>query len=749
MVTPLPSASTPLKPLTKIWLNKIKKAKEVKHERFGQYADECQKFYDGPHDFMWRNDYSGGKGGFLDKSNEDDKPRFRMTVNRAFEAVALFGPALYHRNPQVLVTPKHWPDIAPEALGLNPQADQMQAQYWQQIQMQQQMQYSVKQTHAKLQEHYLNWLQHESDKKTQCQRAINEALIKGMSTLWTEMFSPDGTDYSYPRSTYVSVDDIVIDPDAEYWEDVTWIARRCVHPIYDVEREYGYQEGTLKGHFSSRDNQSSHHNPGTKAAKKRGRSHDLLEYWQVYTKSGMGHRLNEDDVDGDWKKKYNFDLFGDFCYLAVAEDIHEPLNIPNKEFVAGFEMQDEAKVQELFMRAQWPIPYWTDGGWPMARVFFYDKPKSVWPVPLLKPAIGELRFVNWCMSFLADKVASSATTYVGVLKSAAEEMGAQIKGKMGPYTMVEVSEILSAGGTRSIKDIVHFLDAPNFSIDIWKMVAEVLDMIDKRTGLTDLVYGLTGSQMRSATEAEVRDANTTVRPDHMASQVEDWLGEVACKEMQAARWLKDGQSMLPVLGPYGAQIWDQQIRTGNVDAVVRDFDFRIEAGSARKPNKNNRIRQLTEFGQVALPMLQQFAQMGQTGPYNAYMQDWAKANDLDAAPYMVQLPPPPEQQGPSPEELEVQKLQMELQMKQMEFQMKQAEGQLGIQYDQNKLIIDQNKAALDLEQDKAEHKQEMKQAEESHDQDLELAKEKAKVDVNIAREKARASAQQVQPPSSN
>ena len=37
---------------------------------------------------------------------------------------------------------------------------------------------------------------------------------------------------------------------------------------------------------------------------------------------------------------------------------------------------------------------------------------------------------------------------------------------------------------QSIKDVITFLDAPQFNVDIWNMVAQVLELIDKRTGLT-------------------------------------------------------------------------------------------------------------------------------------------------------------------------------------------------------------------------------------------------------------------------
>ena len=94
-----------IRPLCQQWLAKIKAAKTQKWERFGQYAEESMKFYDGAHDWMWKEEYATGPGGFLEKGGTSGFPTFRMTVNRVFEAVALFGPALYHNNPHITVTP--------------------------------------------------------------------------------------------------------------------------------------------------------------------------------------------------------------------------------------------------------------------------------------------------------------------------------------------------------------------------------------------------------------------------------------------------------------------------------------------------------------------------------------------------------------------------------------------------------------------------------------------------------------------
>ena len=726
------------------WLHKIKDAEKQKKEKFGKYADEALKFFDGAHDWMWKGAYAKAPGGFLDKEAQGAMPTFRMTVNRVFEAVALFGPVLYHRNPRIQVTPRTIPDISPESLGMQP-GDQQAAQAYQILKMQQDAEGEIKRTHAGLKEHYLNWLQDEANKKTQCRMAINEAIIKGMGLLWTELYRPGGSGTSYPRSYYVSVDDLVLDPDAKYWEDVQWVARKVIHPTWQVEREYGLPDGELKGSRESLRSQATQYAGNRRKSsgeKRSGQSFDLIEYWQVYSKAGFGDRLKSIDRQSA-ESKFDFETFGDFCFLAVADDIPYPLNLPTPAFS---QLGDE----DLFMRAQWPIPFWTDGGWPFSALSFYEKPGEVWPISLIKPAIGELRFVNWCMSFLADKVAAASTTYVAVAKAAGAEIQDQIKSGLGPYTHIEISDLFG----KSVKDMVSFLDAPSFNVDIWRMVSEVLEMIDKRTGLTELIYGLSGStQIRSATEADVRNQNVSVRPDDMASRVEDWLSLCALKEIEAAEWMLSGKDVAPVLGGLGAQIWDTQIRQQDFERTIREYDYRIEAGSARKPNPVNRIRQLNEFAQIAMPVLQNFVGQGLIEPYNALIEDWAKANELDPERYIItkeviqqreqqqmqmqmqaqQQEAQQQQQDPAIQ-AQQQQAQMDMQMKQMEMQIKQTEAQSKSQVAQQEVQAKQ----IDLRVQQQEHQQELQQDSEKHDQEVEQAREAHQLEMDFMREKIKA-----------
>ena len=700
------SKTHPLNSLCEQWLEKIAVGCKIRHERFGQYAEEATRFYDGNHDWMWQEQYARGVGGFLDKSG-GVMPNFRISVNKLFEAVALFGPALYHQNPNVQVSPLEQAEVPIEALGLdfdNPAIAEMAMQ----LEAEEQQQKLIKSACASVKQRYLNWLQYETDKKTQSRRAITEGIVAGLGLLYTDLYQPPFSKIKMPRSTYLSWKDFVADPDADYWEDAQWIAVRRVHAVNLVERKFNLTPGDLKGHMQSLGAQATPRGKKEVNQNRPGESFDLIEYWEVFSKNGFGDRLRKPVTK---ESKYNFDVFGDYCYLVVAKGIPFPLNMPSDVLKAA------ADVEELFERSQWPIPYWYDassgGGWPVSRLMFYDKPKDIWPISIFKPAIGELRFVNWCLSFLADKVASSCNTYVGVLKAAGVSIQKQIAGQHSPFTVVEISDALG----KTLKETIEFLQAPNFSVDIWNMLAQVLDLIDKRTGITELMYGMSKNQMRSATEANVRNENLSIRPDDMAQSVENWLSETNVREMQCARWFCEPQDVAPSVGTKGAYIWQQYVMSQDVDAVVRDFDYRIEAGSARKPNKANRIAALSEFGQQAMPTFQALALQGMIGPFNAFMADMAKALDIDPTPYLVE---------PQEGSAEDQAAQAELELKVQEFELK-------LQEMQAKLGMEMEVHEVELAQSHEKHEMEMEQSREK----MTLEKEKAKTQAQVAKTKAK------------
>lgn len=723
----LESVNSPLSGVVQRWLSLIEEAKKVKHELFGQFANESAKFFDSVHNFMWSDEYAMSKqGGFLaeDHFGSSGLPTFRMSVNPVSDAVRLFGPALYHRNPNIVVEPKLPPKMDAADLGLD-ETDPFQAQAAMAVMQQQELTEKRETTTGKLCQHYLNWLQLETDKKDQSRMAINDAIVKGMGILWTEIYQPPNSQIRYPYSTYMSVDDLVKDPDARYRKEVQWIARRCVHPVNLVEEKYGYAPGSLRGTMQSiHSQQSKKSRQDLRNGKRDSKSFDLIEYWEIYSKNGFGQHLKESKKKHDDNLDFDLSVFGKYCYLAVCKDIPFPLNVP-PTLTEFSEDGDPAEYDDrLAKAAAWPIPFWEDegcnNGWPCAELSFYESTDHIWPIPLVKPAIGEIRFVNWVMSFLGDRTAASCKNYLAVAKQAMEEFKQQASGQYGPFAVLELSNL----NGNDINKTITWLETPPFDANIWQMVSEVLLQIDKRTGLTELVYGLTGKQLRSAEEARIKNENTTIRPDEMASRVEDWLGNVAMKEIESAIWALDMQDYLPVFGELGSRVWAQNVFADEnfYEKMVRNFTFRVEAGSARKPNKAQKADQLVQLGQVIAPLLQQFAMGGQIGPWNAYVYDLADAYDLpDPEAYLLQEPP--QEPGADP--------QAELELKQAELDMKMQSEDAKLQMQREKLGMELAAKQQEMQMDAQQHAQDMEFKAAESQQDLQLKQVEAVQDIQL------------------
>jgi hypothetical protein len=197
-----------------------------------------------------------------------------------------------------------------------------------------------------------------------------------------------------------------------------------------------------------------------------------------------------------------------------------------------------------------------------------------------------------------------------------------------------------------VNDLISVFQLPEVSPELWKIVEAVTAMFDKRVGLTELAYAMTSSQIRSATEASVKAEQLSVRPDDMANRLEDAMSLLARREAFAARWLLEPQDVEPIVGPLGAAAWGQHIKALDPGTIAREFEYRIEAGSARKPNKATRVEQMQAALQTLGPILQGLVPMGIVEPLNSLLSDWADSLDIDAKPYLIPPPPPPPPPGP-------------------------------------------------------------------------------------------------------
>ena len=626
--------SSPLRQLVRTWTKKFEAA--IKYKKpFADDAKEAAMFYDGDHNWMWKDSYARGEKGY---NSSIAPPAFRMQVNKVFELIEIFGAVIYHRNPVRTVTLYKQPDLPPDAYGLpadmamlTPEQTQLMGVAQADAQAR-----TSRDVARQLLESYLNYTPNELDLKRQAKKFVNEGLMKGMGVLWPELIEIEASGSEPIRmvgSFYDSVDNLLIDPDFDNMDDMLWCARRCIRPLEEVAVEYQIPEEDLARHLDGNTEIKADNEPRN-TKKKSGQTQRLVTYYKVWSKCGAGDRFK----DAPKESRGVFDSLGKYCYLVICEGVDYPLNLPPAV------MQEEPDPQtgipqSVMLGMAWPVPYYLDpGGWPFVPLAFHPKPGYAWPISHIKPAVAELRMLNWGMSFLASRIATSCETIIAVQKAADQEFKDQLLAPSeGGFKIIELAELLG----RRVEDVISTFQLPQVTKDLWDILTAVADQFAQRTGLTELAYGYTRNQFRSAAEATIKQENVSVRPDNMANDLEDAMSTLARREALAARWLLEPKDVAPVLGPMGAIAWEQHVAKRDLVSLTRDFLFRVEAGSARKPNKASRVEQMTLAIQTLGPILAPLASGGVVGPFNALMRDWAMSLDIDATPYLIPAPPPP------------------------------------------------------------------------------------------------------------
>lgn len=628
-------ADSYMKPIITGWLAKINLA--IQHRRpFMEIAEQCMAFYAGAVDFMWTDTY---RKKFL-KGNIS--PKFRLSLCKAFEFVALYGPVLYYRNPTRTVKPYEPIEFGPELFG-DPNDPNVQV-YYQQMMQQEGEEKSRADVRCQLMEKYLNYTPREQPNgglKQAAEDAITECLIKGRGVLWPEVYTFPNSQRRLTGCFYDSQDNLVHDPDALSFDfgETKWIARKHVMPTWEIEERFNLPKDSLrgKGTLESAEMQASRKSAVMTAGKRnQGLTFDLMTWWEVWSVGGVGSRLL--GVKTDLAEALD-EVLGDYAYICVAPNIPYPLN-------AHDDFLQTATPEDLQGAFSWPVPYWMDRRWPCAELRFYSRPGSQYPVPPIAPGLGELTLLNIIISHLCSRVVSSSRDFIAVLQSAAADVENILKNGED-LALIRLKDM-----QQDINKVVSFLQQPSVNFDVWKIIEQLFDLFDKRVGLSELLYGLNpgGAASRSATDAQSKQSNLSVRPDHMSGKVEAWMADVAEMEKLCAYWQGiSSQDVGALMGPTGAQLWDQLIMQEDPEVVARQMSATVEAQSARKPNRERDAQNIQTILPVIMPELSKTADItGDTMPINAFLKLWGKTMDQSMDEMMLppRMPPPP----PMPEE---------------------------------------------------------------------------------------------------
>lgn len=746
------------RPIVAKWLELVELAWKAK-KPFTDVGEQCASFYQAKNGFLFDKAF---REKYLNITNENQLPRHRLSFQKLYEYVSVFSPFLLWRHPQRNVKPRQKIDITPEQFGITqpmmqqwqqfqqnmgqfqqalqqyqqlmqqgppppqpPQPGQPPApqppwpppppqppppidpaiqepmQLWEWSQQQQVTESVAANIRCQLLEGWLNYVPDElpyGGLTTHSRMAIIDALVKGRGCLWTSPYIFPGSQKAIVGSFYDTVDNLLVDPDATSMGDAQWIAQRVVAPIHQVEEEFSLTPGSLEGKGGSVVSPQkmapigSTSGGGDERKDKVGRTSELITYYKIWSKCGIGTKLVS---HFDPEMKTNLErVSGKFVFLCICSNLTYPLNLPADQLET---MADE----EVAKRLEWPFPSWRDDKWPVSTLDFYPRLNSAWPMSPCAPALGELIFLQLVMSHLADRVVKSSRDFVCVLQSAGEEIEEIIKNG-ADLSVIKLTEV-----HQDISKVIQFLHQPQVNNDMWQIVDRVNRLFEQRTGLTDFLMGQPGTQSRSATDAQIKGNNLSVRPDDMKMRVEEFQRNACVLEKQATRWFIQPQDVELLFGQVGSYLWNRYITSQPVEAVFRDTDCTIEPGSADRPNKAKDVENINTLAQFVGPILQQvYVQTGNPQPLNWLIEHIADAHELSLDGFVLPAPQPPQ-----PDQTQLQMQQLEMQQRQTEIQATQQKGQLDAQMLQAKGQMDTQRFQLEMAKLQAELQLQQKELE--------------------------------------
>ena len=357
------------------WIGKLETAyRSPARKRFREEAEEAKTFYARSCAALWSSKYAGKFFNGVIKA-----PRFPISVNKTFEAIAVMVPNLLWDVPYRTVQPKRrW--ILDEEVEQMLMQDQSLGPMLQQSAQADQMDMARASVVAKMMTLWLNYTGREvpdGGLGEHAQIGVIDAFLTGRGCYFPRR-------YTYPSGTTTLTGvfredpmDVLIDPDCRMVKDATWIALRHQDKYWVVEQRFQMPKDSLK-HRASLESAAHYSEAGfladetTSQYRGTGERNDLIVWYEIWSKAGVGCRFC--DMPDELKGRLD-EVVGDYAYLAIASNVPYPLNGPPDVLRAGATDDD---VRQMF---SWPIPTWTDGRWPCEFQDFYLDPGQSLPDP--------------------------------------------------------------------------------------------------------------------------------------------------------------------------------------------------------------------------------------------------------------------------------------------------------------------------------------------------------------------------------
>lgn len=666
-----------LERLNFLWLEKIKLAQKAKQRLFDNAAAQIEGYLGRASQVLSLTGDQAEDRPFLHAPQPGDSDQqFQPRRNLAADYQSALLPYVLNTVPKRSVSvesPLASPELLAALPALQPYHDQAVA---------------TGKVRVALLQWMLDWLPEMYNLGRESRQAIMEALIKGRSCLWTELWdSPYGP---LPGTFFGTVDNLLIDPDAISLREAGWIVRKRRWPCYRIAEEFGEPvEDVRTASKSYAQTAADNTEPEAKQREASGddqRNNDLGEFFEVYSRVGMGHQLL--DAGDDLTEQKDFlDGMGRNVRLAVMEGMDHPLGMSADRIKAeGSLPQDEAPLgasepqaplsptelearrkatlaarTERFRTAvQWPLRLHQnpENPWPVVCMDFYPNADCPWPRPPLESSLPLLKFIDHLFSFVFDACRNASR----VLIITAKHLDDAVKQAIERGYHNEIVEMAGENPGKALKELIEILTFPNLSADLWRVIPLAMDAFRESSGMLQTLVGAQPDAVdRSAQATEAREGHLESKPRYLAKCVEDALSQVARAEgivlrrhiapQTIAALFNDGTALNPngefaVMfydkatgdpmfnkGPLVAA-WETTVMVGDDEAgdaqACFEIDYSVVAGSGLPKNQQGKISAANQIMQTFGQMLQQIVlATGSTAPIEPVFEMMGEGLDTD------------------------------------------------------------------------------------------------------------------------
>jgi hypothetical protein len=482
---------------------------------------------------------------------------FRTTVAMTAQAIDLMCPMLYPANPYRCGKVRQNPFA-------DPAAQQLRA------------------ARNSLMESYLNYTPEETDLYGESVRGINQSQVYGAGVLWTGFNQRKGV----VQSTYDSIDNLQVDPDATNWNNVNWVSRQWEKTRWKLLDENPKAAQVI-----------AQLQPSKTSKSQVGKQNDLIVVHEVFMRVGL-HRYAERGM------------------LPAVDQNGQPIEYNDAPRV--YLVSNDGK---LISESNWPTPLFDDDMWPCEMLSYIEDEDSIWPISPLRAALPFQKALNWLYIFYLTKIRFCSRSLFAIMDHGNTDLTAEVRQILENWNDLPFMSVRTSNDQLKIGDIFQQLDLNPRTEDFERSHAIIKREFQEHSGLYDILhYGEGETQDRSATATQFKEKTSKTRINYRIDRVVKWQSKLARKEALCARFLHTPEEIDVILGQGAGEIWGRIMPPEQVagDPMAVDFqewlresDYTIVSTSMRRHDWDAKVDALKEMMNQTVPTQLQSADLNE------------------------------------------------------------------------------------------------------------------------------------------